>query len=352
MSSTTLGAATGRVPVWVRTPYDRCAPVDQVRARMAELAGDPSVDPGARMLHRHLESGGKQLRARLALASCEALGGRVEDAIDWAAAVELLHNGSLVHDDIQDGDRVRRGRPALWTEVGAAQAINAGDLLLMLPYRALSAYSAVQQAALAQILAKYADMTVRGQIRELGLSARPEEGWAEYFAAASGKTGTLFALPVRGSAAIVGVEPALAEELAATFASIGVLYQLQDDVLDLTEAKGRGSSGSDLFEGRLSAVVLAHFDVHPHDRKEVLAFLSMPRRDKSDADVARFVSRFQRGGAVERLIRRIDVLAADLLQSGTLVSFPAMRDVAQELIASVLSPLEAVRPRVRRTRSA
>ena len=95
-----------------------------VESRMIDLAGDRARDPGARMVREHLDTGGKRLRARLAIAACQALGGRAEDAIDWAAAVELLHNASLVHDDIQDGDRTRRGKPALWARYGPAQAIN------------------------------------------------------------------------------------------------------------------------------------------------------------------------------------------------------------------------------------
>ena len=133
------------------------------------------------MVREHLGAGGKRLRARLAIAACQALGGRAEDAIDWAAAVELLHNASLVHDDIQDGDRTRRGKPALWARYGPAQAINTGDVLLMLPFRALRTYPAEVQAALVQILAEYGESTARGQIRELALTASPDKGWSEYF---------------------------------------------------------------------------------------------------------------------------------------------------------------------------
>ena len=149
----------------------------RVESRMHELAGERVDDPGAQMVHEHLATGGKRLRARLALAACQALGGSAKDAIDWAAAVELLHNASLVHDDIQDGDRTRRGKPALWVTHGAAQAINTGDLLLMLPFRALADYSAETQASLVQILASYAERTARGQIRELRLTASAERVW-------------------------------------------------------------------------------------------------------------------------------------------------------------------------------
>jgi geranylgeranyl pyrophosphate synthase len=315
----------------------------KVESRMAELAGDPDRDPGARMAHEHLETGGKRLRARLALAACEALGGRAEEAVDWAAAVELLHNASLVHDDLQDGDPTRRGKPALWARYGFAQAINAGDLLLMLPFRALRSYLPGVQAALVQILAEHAESTARGQIRELALTASHDKGWSDYFSAAAGKTGTLFALPIRGAAAIAGLEVDEAEGLAAVFSSIGVLYQLQDDLLDLFDAKGRGSPGSDLYEGRLSAVVLTHLDLHREEAPEVFRFLRTPRAEKTQEEVRRMIDRFLEGGAMQHLLDRIHLLASELLASEPLRSLPGIHAVARELVQQILAPLDVVK---------
>ena len=315
----------------------------RVESRMSELAGDRLDDPGARMLREHLDTGGKRLRPRLALAACQALGGRAEDAVDWAAAVELLHNASLIHDDIQDGDRERRGAPTVWARHGAAQAINAGDLLLMLPFLALRSYPAETQAALVQVLARYAESTARGQIRELALAGSAGHGWGDYFTAVSGKTGTLFGLPVRGAAVLAGLEPVAAADLARTFASIGVLYQLQDDLLDLFEVKGRGSKGSDIYEGRLTAVILTHLDLHPEDADGLLAILTKPRALTTSEEVASVVDRFIEGGAAQQLLQRIDLLASELLASEALSVSPDIRGVAEELVLRVLAPLEVVK---------
>lgn len=322
---------------------DRADLIARVDSRMTELAGNRFADPGARLVHEHLATGGKRLRARLALAACQALGGRAEDAIDWATAVELLHNASLVHDDIQDGDRTRRGKPALWARYGSAQAINTGDLLLMLPFRALRNYPAQTQAALVQILAEYAEGTARGQIRELTLTASPERAWTDYFSAVSGKTGTLFALPVRGAAQLAGIETEQANKLASTFASIGVLYQLQDDLLDLFDAKGRGSRGSDIYEGRLSAMVLTHLDLHPEDAHWLFEILGRAREHTSAEEVSGTIDRFIKGGAARQLLHRIELLASELLASDALSGSPDIRAVAQELVDRVLAPLDAVK---------
>jgi geranylgeranyl pyrophosphate synthase len=313
--------------------------IGRVEARMIELAGNRVQDPGARMVCEHLDTGGKRLRARLALAACDALGGCAEDAIDWAAAVELLHNASLVHDDIQDGDRSRREKPALWARHGTAQAINAGDLLLMLPFRALGRYPADVQAALVQILAEYGESTARGQILELGLSAATDKGWGDYFSAASGKTGTLFALPVRGAARLAGLPTDDAKRLASVFTSIGVLYQLQDDLLDLFDAKGRGAGGSDIYEGRLSAVVLTHLDLHPDEADAVFEVLAKPRHQTSADEVERLIARLIEGGATAQLVERIEALAAELLASPVLSESSEMQDLARELVQQVLVPL-------------
>ncbi len=314
-----------------------------VEARMIELAGDRFADPGARMAQEHLGTGGKRLRARLALAACEALGGRAEDAVDWAAAVELLHNASLIHDDIQDGDRTRRGQPALWAKYGAAQAINTGDLLLMLPFRALGRYPVEAQASLTQILAEYAESTVRGQIRELQLTASPSRGWSDYFEAVAGKTGTLFALPVRGAAELAGLMPTDASGVASVLSSIGVLYQLQDDLLDLYDVKGRADRGSDVYEGRLTAVVLTHLDLYPDDGPELFEILAKPRRETSHEEVARLLARFIEGGAAAQLLARIELLANELLASEALDYSPGIHEVARQLVGRVLAPLDVVK---------
>ena len=95
---------------------------------MASLATGERLDRLGPIVRQHLETGGKRLRARLALAATEALGHQRADAISWAAACELLHNATLIHDDVQDGDRVRRGEPTVWVRHGIPQAINAGEI--------------------------------------------------------------------------------------------------------------------------------------------------------------------------------------------------------------------------------
>lgn len=91
-----------------------------------------------RWVWEHVFIGGKRLRAKLAVQMVCAHGARADRGIAWGAACELLHNASLIYGDIKDGDRFRRGKPALWARYGAAQALSAGDLCIALSYAAIA----------------------------------------------------------------------------------------------------------------------------------------------------------------------------------------------------------------------
>jgi geranylgeranyl pyrophosphate synthase len=131
--------------------------------------------------------------------------------------------------------------------------------------------------------------------------------------------------------------------LALTFTSIGILYQLQDDLLDLFDAKGRDLRGSDIYEGRLSAVVLTHLDLHPEDADEIFEILGKPREQTTTHEVSQIVERFAEGGAARQLLQRIDLLASKLLASDSLRASPDIQAVARELVHRVLAPLQVVR---------
>lgn len=316
----------------------------EVEALMHTLAGPAAGDLAAAMVRGHLDTGGKRLRARLALAALEALGGPRRSGIAWAAACELLHNATLVHDDLQDGDLCRRGHPTTWAVHGAAQAINAGDLLLMLPFLALEHLPALPERrwALAAATARQAATTVRGQTTELALSARRAATWTEYRAAVEGKTGALFGLPVEGAAILAGMDATGAAALAAPFRGIGVLFQLQDDVLDLYGEKGRERPGSDLREGKVSALVVEHLALHPGDGAWLCALLALPRAETPDDEVHRAMERFRAGGTLERVLARIDREARAVAHAPALAGEPALRALADELVRVALAPVAHV----------
>lgn len=317
-----------------------------VEATMRRLAAGQRLDRAGVMVQEHLATGGKRLRARLALAAATALGVG-PGARAWAEAVELLHNATLIHDDIQDGDRVRRGRPTTWVRHGVPQAINAGDLMLMLPFLAIAQgdVPVAAQAALSGCLAAQAASTVRGQTDELHLLPGGQVDEEAYDRAVRGKTGGLFGLPVEGAALLAGLDARDAATLARPFGELGLLFQLQDDVLDLYGDKGREQAGADLFEGKVSALVVAHLARQPGDREPLLRLLRAPREETDPAAVAQAIAAFRDSGALDDVLRRIDTIARSVRADEALMRVPGLRAVALELTGLVLRPIAHLMPR-------
>jgi geranylgeranyl diphosphate synthase type I len=320
--------------------------LDQVEAIMLGLCSGERLDRLGSILWEHVGAGGKRLRARLALAAVEALGAPRESGLAWAAACELLHNATLVHDDLQDGDRYRRGREAVWARHGTAQAINAGDLALMLPYVALE-QAPVEDGArwrLARALAGSAEEVVRGQAAEMDLLHRGHLSWDAYARAVEGKTAALFGLPVEGAAILAGWRPDQARELGGVFRRLGVLFQVQDDVLDLWGDKGRGETGSDLREGKVSALVVEHLRLHPEDQAWLTRILATPREKTREADVQEAIRRFAEGGALRAVWARMEQLQDDIHVAPTLADAPRLHAVALALIGQALAPIAHTHP--------
>jgi geranylgeranyl pyrophosphate synthase len=283
---------------------DADAMVAQIEATMRRLV---ALRPGgvlAHMAQDHLATGGKRLRARLAAAATCALGGRPTAAVAWGAACELAHNATLVHDDLQDGDTHRRGQPTTWKRYGMAQAVNVGDMLLMLPFAAVgeAQVGGECQWRLCEALAAGMADVIDGQASECDMTARARVDAEAYTAMVRGKTGALFALPVRGAALAAGLTVAQAEACARPFATLGALFQMQDDLLDLYGNKGRNERGADLKEGKISALVVQHIRLHPEDTAWLTALLRTPREQTAQEAVDDAIARFVAGGAQQAVL--------------------------------------------------
>ncbi len=357
---TRAAAGTARVP----NPPASPAPAPPRPAPLAELWGDPShVASIERLMHRlcfaereqalgglvwaHIAAGGKRLRARLALFAVNALGGRMEDGVPWGACCELLHNASLIHDDIQDGDRYRRGRPALWARHGVAQAINAGDLSIVLSYLAIGAVPVSDglRWRLTQLVSLAARRVVEGQAAELQLLSSGTLTWEAYAACVEGKTTALFSLPIEGAALIAGRSPEPAALLAASFRPLGLLFQIQDDILDLYGDNGREMKGSDLAQsGKATAFVVEHLRLHPDDRAWLLGILTAPRAETARDAIEDVIARFAADGALAAVWQRIDDLLMGIERSPVLAQEPALRALVDRFVAEALRPVAHTRP--------
>ena len=181
---------------------------------------------------------GKRIRPTLCLLACEALGGDVGSALPAAAAVELVHNFSLIHDDIQDGNSERHNRPTVWWVWGPAQAINAGDgmhalarlALLrqtdsgMSPERTLKAVGLLDEACLRLCEGQYLDLTYQERV-DISQDA--------YFKMVEGKTAALISCATELGAVMSQAGEPVAKALANFGSKLGTAFQIRDDILDL-----------------------------------------------------------------------------------------------------------------------
>jgi len=201
-----------------------------VEALMNRLLGRGPVADAARY---HLAAGGGRVRAESALAASAALGIDEDAALASAATPELLHNASLVHDDLQDGDQVRRGRPAVWVRYDKSMAISAGDLLISAAYAALAHHP--DPAAAIAMTHEAVAATTCGQADDL--AAEPAT-FEDYVRIATAKSGPLVALPMR----LVLLAAAVPGDAAAARAgrSLALAYQIIDDLADRVPDRQRG----------------------------------------------------------------------------------------------------------------
>jgi len=239
-------------------------------------------------------SGGKRVRPVVTVLACETAGGTAEDAVDYGVGIELVHNASLVVDDIIDRSDLRRGTPAAWTEYGHGPAIVASDGLLG---EAFALFSQDPQAT--QVVAEAMVELGEGEATELAAMPTNED---EYMELARRKTGALFRAAAELGAVAADADPYTVEKLGEYAERVGVAFQIRDDVLDETaDAEDLGKpTGHDAAMERPSVVQVT--DLTPEEAtaraeaesEAALEALAAVDADDSEAgqylrDLARFV---------------------------------------------------------------
>ncbi|MGH3768033.1 MAG: polyprenyl synthetase family protein [Pseudonocardiaceae bacterium] len=177
--------------------------------------------------------GGKAVRPALATLSAQAAGAPAQVGIPGAVAVELVHNFSLVHDDVMDGDTERRHRPTVWAIWGTTSAILTGDALLALAQEVLLDSASPHRAAAARLLAETTRHLIRGQVQDVAFERRDDVSLAECLEMVSGKTGALLSASAAIGAVLAGAPAEVVNALATFGAQLGVAFQLVDDLLGI-----------------------------------------------------------------------------------------------------------------------
>src|SRR6201997_3243891 len=221
---------------------------------------------------------GKALRPALALLSARAAGAAAERGVTPAVAVELVHNFSLLHDDIMDGDTERRHRPTAWTAFGVGAAILAGDALLALAQDLLLGDGTPQGAWAARCLSAAVQRLIGGQGSDLAFEKRDDVSLAECLEMAGDKTAALMACACSIGAVHLGAPPTLAMALAGFGAHVGLAFQLTDDLLGIwgaPEVTGKPVR-ADLRARKKSLPVVAALSSGTPEAAQLRALLTSP----------------------------------------------------------------------------
>ena len=254
---------------------------------------------------------GKRLRPQIVLRIAQSHGADVADALDAAVAVEILHNYSLVHDDIEDRDELRHGRQTLWARDGIAQAINAGDAMCALSFlsltKAASRIEASRVLEMVEVLHEAHRVMCNGQSMDLQFETATHVALDEYERMIAGKTGALFAASARLGALCAGCEAATIAEYDALGRAYGKIFQIRDDVLGIwasADATGK-NSGHDIARRKWTYPVAWALSQQPSPAREHIAHAYSLGRSLNDEEVAQVISALEALGAQEAARRAV-----------------------------------------------
>ena len=244
---------------------------DQTLAAVARVMDAAASSEGLleTAVNYHRESGGGAWRARLALESSAILGIPHANAVRLAAACELVHQASIVHDDVQDGSSLRRGRASALDRFGAPVAICLGDHLLVAAFAVIA--DMPRCGPLVRFFAACIGQAAAGQADEFSPDLWQRMDLSRFRAMVEGKAGAMVALPIGGALVLAGSPKGEVEAVVRAARALGVAYQASDDVEDLA---------SNLARGTLNGLVVAALQSQsPPGRHALLRLLERGRQD-------------------------------------------------------------------------
>ncbi len=247
-------------------------------------------------------AGGKRLRPVMALITCEMVGGNSNNAIPFAAALEAIHNFTLVHDDVMDDDDLRHGVAACHTIYGLSTAILAGDTLFSYAFEMITDCEVSNdiKSDLVQNVAYTVRKIAEGQQMDINFEQEETVSPEDYMEMIRLKTSILFGAAAYGGARIGGSGEKQARELEKMATNVGLGFQIWDDYLDATASEqvlGK-PSGSDIRQGKKTLLVIEALNrASGNDRQRLLDILD--NKDNSDSDVQEAVQIMEKCGALE-----------------------------------------------------
>ena len=315
--------------------------IGEVERNIGTTIRDLSSPPLSDMTSEHFSSIGKYLRSYLAKEIAVSLEANLEYVACWASVCELLHNATLVHDDIQDGDEIRRNSPTMWKVFGIEQAINIGDFLLVAAPYILHKLPATLEIELRSLFTRMSCNMVNGQSFEFVLNKlRLQKNLKEdYVECTKGKTAALFGGVAEGVSIIRGSSEDEREGLVDIFEQFGILFQIYDDLIDLYGDKKRDISGNDIKEGKVSILVAIHLSNHPTDYNFIKSVLRKDRSLTTEVDIRKIVDLFQNSGTKKEAFNLFDKNLRELQNHPYFEINPNLKGVIDKIIQKHFFPL-------------
>ena len=251
-----------------------------------------------------LAGSGKRIRPMMVIFSCEAFGGKMDSAIDAAVAVEILHNFTLVHDDIMDNADTRRGEPTVHNKWDVSTAILAGDGLLGLSYRSLLKTNSPRIADIAKVFTEGMIDVCEGQSYDKEFEIRNDVSIDEYLMMIGMKTSRLLETCAVIGSHIAEATPEQAEAMKNYAENLGLAFQIQDDLLDIiADEKEFGKKiGGDIKEGKKTYLLLKALDLVEKDsERHLLNKVILPGRTDpiTDEEIKQVKSIYEGLGIIE-----------------------------------------------------
>ena len=248
-----------------------------------------------------IDRGGKRFRPAFTFLSCECVGGKTEEAIGAAAAVELLHNMTLIHDDIEDQSELRRGKPCVHRIYGIPTAINAGDAMLIKVFEIANS-SKIPEERCHRLVSKIAERAYGitwGQAFEFSMWDRKEFTEQDVIELLRHKTGALTGLSTEAGAIAGGGSREQIEALGKFGETVGVAFQIVDDILNVAgDVKQYGKEiGGDIREGKktvLAAQLLRA--ASPQDRRTFARLLG--KKKITNPEIRKAISLYEKYGSI------------------------------------------------------
>lgn len=317
----------------VETEMERIIPRDREPAEVYSLIWD------------FLDRGGKRFRPLLCLSSARAACAKPEksaiaSALPAAAAIELFHNFTLIHDDIEDESQMRRGKPCLHVQHGLALAINAGDGLFMMVLKAIRGIDPARRQKAEEWMLNAFTAVLEGQAVELSWykSGRFDITEADYESMVGGKTAALIAASTQVGAYLGGGSEKQANAMKNFGWLLGIAFQIQDDVLNLAgeEKDYQKEIGGDIREGKRTLITIHAMSCLPkEDCAHLSKILANPANQKQDIDWA--ISKMDGCGSIEYARKRAASMVGEAISELRTLPPSQARDELEQIAKYIIS---------------